>query len=130
MNIYLLLGLAAVSFIAGWTVNGWKEDAAKVAAIAAVEKAREAFAGENGALAERLEGKLANLKIVNRTINTEVQREIHKEPVYLNADCAIPAGGVRLLNAARGHAAGPPAGERDGAVPAAPAAGAGKPPAR
>jgi hypothetical protein len=130
MNIYLLLGLAVVSFVAGWNVKDWQEDAAKLAAVQAVESARKAFAKENGEMADRLEGKLANLRIVNRTINNEVQREIHKEPVYLNADCAIPAGGVRLLNAARGFPAGEPAGERDGAVPAASEGRPAKPPAR
>ena len=130
MTLYLILGVAAVAFLGGWKVKDWQEDAAKLAAVQAVEQARQAFAEENGKIAERLEGKLANLRIVNRTINNEVQREIQKETVYRNADCAIPAGGVGLLNAARGHAAGGPAGERGGALPAAPAGGADKPPAR
>jgi hypothetical protein len=130
MNLYVILAVVVVSFGGGWTVKGWQEDASKLAAVQAVDDARKAFSEDNAALAARLEGKLANLKIVNRTINTEVQREIHKEPVYLNADCAIPAGGVRLLNAARSGTAGAPAGQRDGAVPAAPAGGEAKPPAR
>ncbi len=130
MNIYIILAAVVIAFGGGWKVKGWQEDAAKLAATEAVESARVAFAVENAAIAERLEGKLADLRVVNRTINNEVQREIHKEPVYLSADCAIPAGGVRLLNAARGFPTGEPAGERPGAVPAAPAGGAPKPPAR
>ena len=130
MNIYLILGVAMAAFLGGWNVKDWQEDAAKLAAVQAVESARKAFSKENTAIAERLEDKLANLRIVNRTVNNEVQREIHRETVYSDANCAIPAGGVRLLNAARGFPAGGPAGERGGDVPAAPGGEAPKPPAR
>lgn len=61
--------------------------------------------------------KISGIRVVNRTINNEVQREIREKPVYLSADCATPAPGVVLLNAARrgdARGAGPSA---DAAVP-------------
>lgn len=118
-QLYIAVAIAVGAFGAGWTVHGWKEDAAALAAEDAVKKARSAFQTENAALADRLEKRLANLKIVNRTITNEVQREVQTKTVYVDRNCATPDSGVSLLNAARGYADSRPAGERDGALPAA-----------
>jgi len=44
---------------------------------------------------ETFESKLDNIQIINKTINTKVQKEIQKE-VY--TDCKIPQSGIDLLN--------------------------------
>ncbi len=141
MNIvYMLVAAAAIyaaGFGTGWKVDSWKNDAEHAAEMdqaikerLAAEQERDAATAERNRIATRFETRLANLKVVNRTINNEVKREITKE-VYGNPECAIPVSGVRLFNDAIDAAnseARPVAGKPAGAVPADPSVSAGSKP--
>lgn len=52
-------------------------------------------------IASRFENKLASMKVVNRTINNEVRREVEKQ-VY--TDCKVPESGRAVLGRAVGVA--------------------------
>jgi hypothetical protein len=117
IQVYILLGAVMVAFGAGWKVCDWRNDAQQVAVQEAIETARVAFSKENADLGDKLEKKLSNLRIINRTINNEIQKEFHEKPVYLNADCAIPVTGVRLLNTSRGYPVGAATGKPDSTMP-------------
>ncbi len=70
-------------------------------------------------IAARTESAIGQIRVVNKTINNEVrhEREVYTK-VLDNADCAIPASTVGVLNRARGYAGGGSgAGEPARAVP-------------
>lgn len=130
MNLLVLLiaamALSGGGFVAGWKVEGWRNDshrAAEVAKANAEAKAAQAAADEARAarerIADRFEQRLANLRIINRTINNEVRHEIEK-PVFVDPNCALPESAVRLRNAAIDAANGIAAGQPDAAMPPAP----------
>lgn len=60
---------------------------------------------------------ISKIRITNRTIYQETQREVFHNPVY--ADCRVPPDGLQLLNAA---IEGLPVTPSGGGVPAAPGA--------
>jgi hypothetical protein len=96
--VIAIFGIGALS---GWQGRGhWdageindiklevaQREAAAVALVNEEKKRSEEWAG-------RFEAKLANLRIVNRTINNEVRRETEKT-VY--TDCVVPESGVLLI---------------------------------
>jgi hypothetical protein len=96
-------------------------------AVEKVTAANQAFADGLGL---QISTEFADIRVVNRTINTEVhhEREIQTR-VLDNPDCNLPDSTVRLLNRARGYGAdGPGAGGDPGTVrtdgaPAVPASG-------
>jgi len=119
--LVLVLTVAGGSFIAGWKVNGWKNDSEQ----AAIERAAQAItakamARESG-IAEKVEQRLGELKANQTVIDRGIIREVQK-PVYRNV-CFPDGALIGLLNAAaRGEAprySAGPAGEVSG--PAEPA---------
>lgn len=110
--IALLVG-SIVSSLGTWKVTSYyyqAEAAKEVAAAIASKDAAESRADE---IAGKFEDKLTKLKVINRTITNEVQRETLK-PAY---DCLLPADGARLLNVARTNqieATAKPSGEVSG----------------
>ena len=91
--------LAVVAAIAagGWVGRGWYEDSQDLAEERGAQAAIEAAMARESKIAEKVEGRLADLQANERIIDRGVIREI-QNPVYRNV--CLPAGGLRLLNAA------------------------------
>lgn len=104
--------LLAASCYAGWWLRDLQAkaaDAARATAEAAADRRLDQLANR---VATRTETALAGIRIENRTIYNETQREIQTNTVY--RDCVLPADGVRLANQARAGTAR----QSGGAVPA------------
>ena len=98
---YLIVAVLITSAAVGygtWEVTGWYYDTKIAAQLQKEQELREVAEKRATEIADRFESKLANLKVVNRTINKEVQREV----LAKEYDCPIPATGVGMLNRARG----------------------------
>lgn len=104
----LVLGLGG-----GWQVRTWYQAEKDMAVIDAEKKTREQLADLAIDVAAATENAIQGIRIENRNIYTTAQKEVVKEPVYL--DCVLPAGGVLRANQAR--AAGAAAGQPDHALP-------------
>lgn len=113
----LLLG-AVLAFGGGWQVRGWYQAEKDLAVIAAEQKTRDLLADLATDVAAATETAIQGIRIENRNIYTTAQKEVVKEPVYL--DCVLPATGVLRANQAR--AAGATTGQPDRAVSGARAA--------
>ena len=124
--MYYLIAVVAIfgmGALSGWAGRGhWDEgeianiklevaqrEAAAVALVDEEKRRSEEWAG-------RFETKLANLRIVNRTINNEVRRETEKT-VY--TDCVVPESGVLLIRKSIDQANAAAAGVVPPEVPAA-----------
>lgn len=130
MNPYVLIGaLVALVLAAGggaWVGYDYRDGKCKAAELerkTMTEEIRTANLALADGIATRTEAAIADIRIVNRTINNEVrhEREIHTR-VLENPDCAVPLSTVGVLNRARvdgGPAAGQPGGEVPGAAPPA-----------
>lgn len=106
--------LAVVAAIAagGWVGRGWYEDSQDLAEERGAQAAIDAAMERESKIAEKVETRLADLQANERIIDRGVIREI-QNPVYRNV--CLPAGGLRLLNAAaRGE---PVPGESDDPLP-------------
>lgn len=120
MNPYLIIGALlalAAAFSSGWwtgsKVNEANWQARELALKEASDALREGRDRDRDQISKELAEGIAKIQVVNRTVNQKVIHEIQKEPVYLRADCAIPVGGVRLINETRGYSvqggpSGPP----------------------
>ena len=102
MTVYLLIGIALVSVVSTWIGRGhWdageiertKAEVAQEKAAALAERDAEKKRADE--IASRFENRLANLRIINRTINNEVRHETEKV-VYGDPRCDLPASGVVL----------------------------------
>ena len=108
----------AVAAILGSVYGGWwlrdlqaqAVEGQRATDALVAEKQLQAFSNN---VASRTEAALGSIRIENRTIYNETQREIINNPVY--RDCVLPPDGVRLANSARAGTAGKPG----SAVPAA-----------
>jgi hypothetical protein len=105
-------GCMALAAYGGWWLRDLQEQAVETArAVAEVDAQRRMLALANQ-VAVRTEDAIARIRIENRTVYNETQREIQTNTVY--RDCVLPADGVRLANQARAGA-----GQPSGRVPAA-----------
>ncbi|MEO1949747.1 hypothetical protein [Thioclava sp.] len=108
----VVLALVAAIAFGGWVGRGWYEDSQDLAEERGAQAAIEAAMARESKIAEKVEARLADLKANERIIDRGVIREI-QNPVYRNV--CLPAGGLRLLNAAaRGE---PVPGESDDPLP-------------
>lgn len=111
----LVAGCLALAAYGGWWLRDLQEQAVRTArAVAEVDAQRRMLALANQ-VAVRTEEAIARIRIENRTIYNETQREIQTNTVY--RDCVLPADGVRLANQARTGS-----GQPSGSVPAGTAA--------
>lgn len=92
----VLAVVAAIAF-GGWVGRGWYEDSRDLAEERGAQAAIDAAMARESKIAEKVETRLADLKANERIIDRGVIREI-QNPVYRNV--CLPAGGLRLLNAA------------------------------
>lgn len=94
MNPYLIIAALVAVLAAG--AGGFKLGADHEIAANAREQDHiaEAVDAANAASAKAI----ADLKIVNKTIQNEVRREVETNTIY--RDCVVPANGVQLANQA------------------------------
>lgn len=117
MNFAVILAAAAVAAVAGAYMMGLRAGEARTEAQAGRERALVAAAAASAS--EAAASAIAGIRVEQRTIRQEVQREIVERPVY--RDCEHPPGVVQRLDAAlAGTGSGRPRPGADG-VPAAPA---------
>lgn len=93
----VVLALIAGIAFGGWTARGWYEGKRDLVELKAAQAAIDAAMARESKIAEKVETRLADLKANERIIDRGVIREI-QNPVYRNV--CVPAGGLRLLNAA------------------------------
>lgn len=107
-----VIGVASVSLLVfGWTMRGWYEDSKDLAATAAIEKSREVMRDLANQVSKETETAIQGIRIENRTIYTQAEKEIVRDVVY--RDCVLPEPGRMLVNKARSGAA---TGKPDGTV--------------
>lgn len=92
-----LLFAAAASFGAGYKLCATIDEAQHARDVEALNKAITELQSKGNALSSSLEAELTMSHMAWMTINTDLEREIHANPVY---NCAVPANGLRLINAA------------------------------
>jgi len=94
MNPYIII--ACLLAVIGAGAGGFKLGADHEQASQAREDQHiaQAVDAANAASAQAI----ASLKIVNKTIQNEVRREVETNTIY--RDCVVPAGGVQLANQA------------------------------
>ena len=129
---YILGGAVAFAFSAGWSVNGWRHDAAlqslseeiraeEQLKLDALRTSLDAANSERLLLAADLASEKADIKIKYRTITQELPVYVPKNTDACNYD--LSSGLIGLLNnAARGEVgysqdSGQSAGQRFGIVP-------------
>jgi hypothetical protein len=98
-------------FISGWMVRGWYEGSKDATRLEAEENNRELMVELANKVSASTETAIQGIRIENRTIYNEVQKEIVANPVY--RDCVLSDAGVRAANQARRGAA---TGKSNGAV--------------
>lgn len=123
------IGAAALAaFVAGASLSyklvSDHYEAKEAEALSAALKDLDEKIRKGQEIAARTEEKLGNIRIVNRTINNEVHREITEKVIY--RDCVIPPSGLQLWNAANSGAT-VPAGKLDAVVPPTAGSEGGKP---
>lgn len=96
--------------LAGWTIRDWQAQAEAGARATAELAAQQRIDRLAEAVSTRTEAAIQNIRIENKSIYNEVQREIRTNTVY--RECVVPIDGLRLVNQAR-------AGQPADAVPAA-----------
>lgn len=93
----VVLALIAGIAFGGWTARGWYEGKRDLVELKAAQAAIDAAMARESRIAEKVEGRLADLQANERIIDRGVIREI-QNPVYRNV--CVPDSGLRLLNAA------------------------------
>ena len=107
--VYGAIGALLLGIAGGWTVRDWKADSDALAAADAARKAQERAIAAANRPAERFETVVAELKPLEIETRNTI-REVYRN-VEVPADCAVPAAGVSLLEAARLNANAAAAGE-------------------
>ena len=107
--VYGTLGALLLGLATGWTVRDWKADSDALAAADAARKAQERAIAAVNKPAEHFETVVAELKPLEIETRNTI-REVYRN-VEVPADCAVPAAGVSLLEAARVNANAAAAGE-------------------
>ena len=100
MNPYILLALLAAwagsVAGAGWWAYGAGQD--KCVAESVRDEAVAQIASE--AAASAAASAISQIKVTNRTIQNEVQRDVIEKPVYRDAGCRHDADSLQRINAA------------------------------
>ena len=116
-QIAIAVAVVAV-FLTGWLVRGWYEGSKDAVRLKAEANNRDLMVELANKVSASTETAIQGIRVENRTIYNEVQREIVSSPVY--RDCVVTDAGLRAVNQARrGAAAGQSDGKVSGAAPAA-----------
>lgn len=100
---YAAIALAVTVAIAASGIKGYSLGAASVKAelLAAQEVARDKEQLAQtvvNAVSATLITEIGKIRVVNKTINKEIEREIRTEHVFSNPVCALPDAAFGLLN--------------------------------
>jgi hypothetical protein len=106
----LALGLAG----SGWQARTWYDGAQDAARLEAEARATELLGKLAAEVSTKTELAIQNIRIENRTIHTQAEKEVIRETVY--SACILPDTGRLLVNQARAGAA---AGKPDDRLPSA-----------
>jgi len=110
--------VAAILFGSGWQVRSWYDGAQDAARLEAEARATSLMNVLANKVSASTETAIQGIRIENRTIYNQAQKEIVRETVY--AACRVPDAGLLLVNAARASTA---ASKPDDRLPSARAAG-------
>jgi len=87
-------------FLSGWMVRGWYEGSKDADRLEAEAQTRGLMVELANKVSESTETAIQGIRVENRNIFNETQKEIVRDIVY--KDCAIPQEGIDLANKARG----------------------------
>jgi len=96
-RVCVALAIVAASFLSGWKVNAWKNDAAMLKMQKEMEKAQREYKSQETKKAQELQGQLQTLRKKERALKNEVFQLIQK-PIY-QRDC-FDNDGLLLINKA------------------------------
>ena len=121
MNPYILLALFAAWAGSVGAAGWWAHNAGRDQCIA--ESVRDEAVAQiaSEAAASAAAAAISQIKVTNRTIQNEVQRDVIEKPVYRDAGCRHDADSLQRINAALAGTRPEPAG--GGLVPRPDAAG-------
>ena len=105
-----------VAFLAGWTIQGWRADAAQLAAVKRAITQAADIARQDDEIATRFEVAKIQLHTVFRTIEEKQDADIAINPDYRL--CGLSPAGVVLWNAANAGRLSIDPGQPDAAVSA------------
>jgi len=100
LRLLAYAGLAGAGFACGWQIRDWQADSVELVKVQQQEHQRALVAD----VTRQTLSAIGNIRIEQRTIYQKAEKEIVRDPVYIN--CRVPADGVQLLNAARSGADG------------------------
>lgn len=107
--LYSAAGALLIGLATGWSVRDWKADSDQLAAIERANKAEKAAIAAVNAPSQKLEDVLADLRPAQIESRNTI-REVYRD-VQVPTDCAVPAAGVGVLEAARQRANAAASGE-------------------
>ena len=116
INPRLIVPIAAfvVAFLSGWTIQGWRADAAQLAAVKRAITQADDIAQQDDEIATRFEAEKIQLHTVFRTIEEKQDADIAINPDYRL--CGLSPAGVVLWNAANAGRLPSDPGQPDAAV--------------
>lgn len=103
LNPWVLIALAVAMLGAsggGWYARTVYDKAQEREQLAQTIETMQVDAKKSREISEGVQFALSNLKVVNRTIKNEVQREIIEKEVYRDRNCSLPDSGRLRLDAA------------------------------
>ena len=103
LNPWVLIGLAvamAASAGSGWHARTVYQNAQEREQLVQTIETMQVDAKKSREISEGVQVALSNMKIVNRTIRNEVQREIIEKEIYRDRNCSLPESGRLRLDAA------------------------------
>lgn len=115
---YLYAGAVAFGFLGGWTVQGWRGDAARVDAVERAIAQQAQIAAQDNEVAGRFEAARVVIQTKTRTIIEKVKDDVEAHPAQYQ--CGLSDYGLCLWNHANAGEA-PTACKPDYTLPAPPA---------
>lgn len=100
MNRNIIVAIvAAILFGSGWQVRTWYDGAQDAARLEAEARATSLMNELAAKVSASTEAAIQGIRIENRTIYNQAQKEIVRETVY--KECKIPTAGITLINDSR-----------------------------
>lgn len=117
LQIKMVAAVAGIvlSFGSGWTIHSWHTEAKQAAVLEQQAKDQQYLQELATKVAVQTEVAIQGIRIENRTVYNQVQKEILRDTVY--RDCVLPAAGVQLVNQARGGISTSTGTQSTGAMP-------------
>lgn len=107
----ILCALLLGGVTGGWFARSWYDGSMEADRLKAEQATRDKMVELSSQIAASTEAAISKIRIQNRNIYHETEREIRSNPVY--SECILPDGGRMRVNQARG---GPAASQPGSAV--------------